>query len=66
MSVPPEMLARCTSAFTSRYTNSKLCGASGLPVERIIRSADNWCVRVAGACPPSAMSARYFALVPNT
>ena len=65
MSVPPEMLARCTSALISRWTKSKLCAASGLPVDRIVRSAPrSKCAP--GRTPSFSSTARYLALVPNT
>ena len=43
MSVPPLMLARCTSRLMSRTRSRSCAGASGLPVERIARSgARSW------------------------
>ena len=59
------MLLNCTSGFTRSYTYAKLCSASGLPVDRMQRSADRSCV-ARGVAPSFSVSASHFALVPNT
>ncbi len=64
MSVPPEMDARCRSPLIFEYTKSYCSGASGEPVETIVRSAAR-SNAAAGAPPSFSSAARYFGLVPK-
>ena len=65
MSVPPEIDDSWTSGLMLSYTKSKLCGESGDPVERNVRTLSNvWLSR--GTNPLLATTSKYFAEAPNT
>ena len=63
--MPPAMEARCTSGLIASYTKSKLSGASGEPVDVIIRTDDSLCVS-RGRRPAFLTESIHLAEVPKT
>ena len=64
-SVPPEIDARCTSAFTLAYTQSNPSATSVEPVDVMVRSDDRSWV-AAGRMPALRQASMNFAEVPNS
>ncbi len=65
MSVPPEMLARCTSAFACSYTQEKPALESGDPVDSTVRSEPSRANR-RGSSPAALHAWMNRALVPKS